>query len=156
MSHDFLLLIIGSMWIAAYPIAVIRRQAEAVMKSKLLRRPHSKINVLYKYWKSAIFTSITWLYVVIVIISYCELRATRPLMTDFGIIFEIASAYGTVGYSLSNEMVTSLSGAMSPISKLCVMFVMILGRHRGLPSHVYHKDMRRGVTQEVDLGDLGV
>ncbi|TFK23169.1 TrkH-domain-containing protein [Coprinopsis marcescibilis] len=52
----------------------------------------------------------------------------------FTILFELVSAYGTVGLSLGLATANySLSGAFSPLSKLIVCLVMIRGRHRGLP-----------------------
>jgi len=54
--------------------------------------------------------------------------------TIFRIIFELISAYGTVGLSLGLPTANySFSGAFSPLSKLIVCAVMIRGRHRGLP-----------------------
>ncbi|EEB90594.1 hypothetical protein MPER_11175, partial [Moniliophthora perniciosa FA553] len=52
----------------------------------------------------------------------------------FNIIFEIVSAYGTVGLSLGAPMVNySFSGTLRPLSKLIFCVVMLRGRHRGLP-----------------------
>lgn len=54
--------------------------------------------------------------------------------TIFNIIFELVSAYGTVGLSLGIPTDNfSLSGAFHPLSKLVVCLVMLRGRHRGLP-----------------------
>lgn len=54
--------------------------------------------------------------------------------TVFSILFEIISAYGTVGMSLGypgrNE---SLAYEFSTVSKLVIIAMMIRGRHRGLP-----------------------
>ncbi|ODQ67279.1 potassium transport protein TRK1/TRK2, partial [Nadsonia fulvescens var. elongata DSM 6958] len=55
-------------------------------------------------------------------------------MTIFSILFEVVSAYGTVGMSLGYEGVNaSLSSQFSVISKLVIIAMMIRGRHRGLP-----------------------
>ncbi|KAK7057587.1 potassium transport protein [Favolaschia claudopus] len=52
----------------------------------------------------------------------------------FSIVFELVSAYGTVGLSLGSPTQNySLSGQFSPLSKLIVCLVMLRGRHRGLP-----------------------
>lgn len=58
----------------------------------------------------------------------------RQEFSIFGILFEIVSAYGTVGLSLgfpTNDM--SLSAEFSVLSKLVVAAMMLRGRHRGLP-----------------------
>ncbi|KAJ7099551.1 cation transport protein-domain-containing protein [Mycena belliarum] len=52
----------------------------------------------------------------------------------FSVVFELVSAYGTVGLSLGIPTENfSFSGSFTPLSKLIVCFVMIRGRHRGLP-----------------------
>ncbi|OJA08528.1 hypothetical protein AZE42_02448 [Rhizopogon vesiculosus] len=55
----------------------------------------------------------------------------------FTIIFELVSAYGTVGLSLGIPTQNySFSGALHPLSKLIVCLVMLRGRHRGLPAAI--------------------
>ncbi|GAA94848.1 uncharacterized protein L969DRAFT_97190 [Mixia osmundae IAM 14324] len=57
-----------------------------------------------------------------------------PWFSIFSIIFEIVSAYGTVGLSLGSPVLgTSLSGSFSQLSKIIICMVIIRGRHRGLP-----------------------
>ncbi|KAJ9474569.1 Low-affinity potassium transport protein [Pseudozyma hubeiensis] len=54
--------------------------------------------------------------------------------TIFSCMFELTSAYGTVGLSLGTPFDNfSLSGRFHTLSKLVVCAVMIRGRHRGLP-----------------------
>ena len=54
--------------------------------------------------------------------------------TIFSCLFELTSAYGTVGLSLGTPFDNfSLSGRFHTLSKLVVCAVMIRGRHRGLP-----------------------
>ena len=54
--------------------------------------------------------------------------------TLFSVLFEIVSAYGTVGLSLGYPNVdTSFSGQFSVISKLVIIAMQVRGRHRGLP-----------------------
>ncbi|KIK67556.1 hypothetical protein GYMLUDRAFT_257413 [Collybiopsis luxurians FD-317 M1] len=59
---------------------------------------------------------------------------TATWFNIFNIVFELTSAYGTVGLSvgLPNQNY-SFSGAFRPLSKLIVIAVMLRGRHRGLP-----------------------
>lgn len=174
-SSGFCLLVIGSMYIAAYPIAMLRKQGKAVRKNEDSRpvRPRKKIETIYKYWRAVLLSHTTWLYLVVVVIAYNEIGPQNPGVTLLAVLFEVVSAYGTVGYSfgppseqypvsLSTSSVASsalppnysLAGTMHPVSKLCLMFCMMLGRNRGLPNHVYPKDMREGVKQEVDMTDL--
>lgn len=54
--------------------------------------------------------------------------------TLFACLFEIVSAYGTVGLSLGYPNINaSFSAEFSVVSKLVVMAMMVRGRHRGLP-----------------------
>ena len=58
----------------------------------------------------------------------------EPSFTIFSCLFEIVSAYGTVGLSLGYpDTDTSFSGQLKVLSKLIIMAMMIRGRHRGLP-----------------------
>ena len=54
--------------------------------------------------------------------------------TMFSVLFEIISAYGTVGLSLGYPTINaSFSAEFAVISKLVIIAMMIRGRHRGLP-----------------------
>ncbi|KAF2153961.1 potassium transport protein TRK1/TRK2 [Myriangium duriaei CBS 260.36] len=54
--------------------------------------------------------------------------------TLFSVLFEIVSAYGTVGLSLGYPNINaSFSAEFTVISKLVIVAMMIRGRHRGLP-----------------------
>ncbi|CAL1711435.1 unnamed protein product [Somion occarium] len=61
-------------------------------------------------------------------------EANNNWFTIFTILFELVSAYGTVGLSLGVPYANySFSGALRPLSKLIICLVMLRGRHRGLP-----------------------
>ncbi|KAI3624159.1 hypothetical protein GLX27_002935 [Malassezia furfur] len=63
-----------------------------------------------------------------------EEREKYPNLTVFTILYEMISAYGTVGLSCGAQFHnTSMSGDFSPFSKLIMIAVMVRGRHRGLP-----------------------
>ncbi|KAL8897414.1 MAG: hypothetical protein Q9192_002583 [Flavoplaca navasiana] len=54
--------------------------------------------------------------------------------TMYSCLFEIVSAYGTVGLSLGYpDINTSFCGQFSVVSKLVIIAMQIRGRHRGLP-----------------------
>ncbi|UPX12114.1 uncharacterized protein EKO05_0002685 [Ascochyta rabiei] len=57
-----------------------------------------------------------------------------PGFDIFSILFEVTSAYGTVGLSTGVPGKNySLSGSFASLSKVVMLFVMVRGRHRGLP-----------------------
>ncbi|KAJ9154940.1 Potassium transport protein [Pleurostoma richardsiae] len=61
-------------------------------------------------------------------------KLQRNDFSMFAVLFEIVSAYGTVGLSLGYTGVnTSLSGQFSVVGKLVIIAMQIRGRHRGLP-----------------------
>lgn len=80
---------------------------------------------------------IWWLVLAVLVISTIE---TSHFLGDpitysvFNIIFEVVSAYGTVGISIGlPTQAYSFSGGWHTASKLVLCLVMLRGRHRGLP-----------------------
>ncbi|WFD48268.1 hypothetical protein GLX27_002936 [Malassezia furfur] len=60
-----------------------------------------------------------------------------PNLSVFTVLYEVISAYGTVGLSVGAQYSnTSLSGDFGVVSKLIMIAVMFRGRHRGLPSAI--------------------
>lgn len=52
----------------------------------------------------------------------------------FNILFEVTSGYGTVGLTTGVPYDSyALSGAFHELSKVIIFFIMVRGRHRGLP-----------------------
>lgn len=63
-----------------------------------------------------------------------KLDNSNILFTVFTVMFEIISAYGTVGLSLGYPNINqSFSFEFTTVSKLVIIAMMIRGRHRGLP-----------------------
>lgn len=63
-----------------------------------------------------------------------EREDNQSWFTVFSCLFELTSAYGTVGLSMGTPMDNfSLSGRFNVLGKLIVIAVMLRGRHRGLP-----------------------
>jgi Trk-type K+ transport system membrane component len=61
-------------------------------------------------------------------------RPGKENFTIFAILFEVVSAYGTVGVSLgAPDINSSLSTKFSTLGKLAIVAAMIRGRHRSLP-----------------------
>jgi hypothetical protein len=63
-----------------------------------------------------------------------RLQSGDPSFTLFYVLFEIVSAYGTVGLSLGYTNINaSFSAEFGVIAKLVIIAMQIRGRHRGLP-----------------------
>lgn len=70
----------------------------------------------------------------ITIIETGQFEADPVNYSVFNILFEVVSGYGTVGISVGLPNVAySFCGGWHALSKLILCFVMIRGRHRGLP-----------------------
>lgn len=79
-----------------------------------------------------------YLFLGLFIVCVCESGKIQnpdmPALNVFSILFEIVSAYGTVGLSLGYPgTTTSLSAQFSTISKLVIIAMLVRGRNRGLP-----------------------
>lgn len=74
--------------------------------------------------------------------------------TIFSCLFELTSAYGTVGLSLGTPFDNfSLSGRFHTLSKLVVCAVMIRGRHRGLPVAIDRAILLPSELEQEDMLD---
>lgn len=99
--------------------------------------------------KNIVLRDISWLIIAWFIISLIENdRVSFPgdvYFTESKVLFEIISAFGNVGLSLGYPNVpTSFVGVWRNGSKLVLIVVMLLGRHRGLPNSI-----DRAVTGEL-------
>ncbi|KAJ3972950.1 cation transport protein-domain-containing protein [Lentinula raphanica] len=165
------------MYISVYPIAmsvrstnVYEEQSLGVYRSSMedlgdpdFQATGPRMTVWSKYLamhaRKQLSFDMWWLGLALFLVCIIE----RPNLDDeskatwfniFNIVFELTSAYGTVGLSLgiptvrsfhqyshvefsmpksSSQENYSFSGAFRPLSKLIVCLVMIRGRHRGLP-----------------------
>merc|ERR1712093_125680 len=63
-----------------------------------------------------------------------RIQSGDPGFTMFSVLFEIVSAYGTVGLSMGyTDINASFSAEFGVIAKLVIIAMQIRGRHRGLP-----------------------
>lgn len=63
-----------------------------------------------------------------------RIESGDPAFTTFSVLFEVISAYGTVGLSLGYTNINaSFSAEFGVIAKLVIIAMQIRGRHRGLP-----------------------
>jgi len=70
----------------------------------------------------------------VTVIERPQLLQKAPGFSEFNIMFEVVSAYGTVGLSTGVPGKDySLCGSMASLSRIVLCCVMVRGRHRGLP-----------------------
>ena len=127
------------MYISSFPIIMAIRQTntyeeqsigldttEESKKSNL--STHIQNQLAYDLW----FLIGAWF--LICIVERPALMGNHPGFLIFNILFEVTSAYGTVGLTTGVPYDSySLSGAFHKFSKVVMLFVMVRGRHRGLP-----------------------
>lgn len=104
--------------------------------------PNSRISFISQQIHGQLAHDIWWLVLAVLVIATIE---TSHFIEDpvsysvFNIIFEVVSAYGTVGISVGIPTdAYSFSGAWYTGSKLVLCLVMLRGRHRGLPVALDH------------------
>lgn len=111
-------------------------------KAQNIRRLRIRLFLIYftrtliKHAFSFLILTRTWLFFFIFLICAIEYRRMAPVdpnITIFKVIFEIISAFGTVGFSLGYPNVaSSFSTVLSSASKTILVLTMLMGRHRGL------------------------
>ena len=78
----------------------------------------------------------TWLFIFVFLISTFEaprMTPTNPTITVFRVIFEVISAFGGCGLSMGlSSSAPSLAAVLSLPSRISLILVMCMGRHRGL------------------------
>ncbi|KAJ7496885.1 cation transport protein-domain-containing protein [Mycena latifolia] len=146
------------MYISVYPIAmsvrstnvyeeqslgVFREDADSDDEDNFQPTGESRVTVWSRYLamhaRRQLAFDMWWLGLAVFLVCIIErhnidLEANATWFNIFSVVFELVSAYGTVGLSLGTPTDNfSFSGAFTPLSKLIVCFVMIRGRHRGLP-----------------------
>ncbi|GKT34326.1 Cation transporter like protein [Aduncisulcus paluster] len=101
-----------------------------------IKKVMSDIGVAYRV--NTFERDLALIFIAWTLICCCESESMRfdLYFTPFMVIFELASAYGNVGLSLGHPNAISLSAYMNHWSRVFIMLVMLLGRHRGLPQNI--------------------
>ena len=110
--------------------------------SRHAQSSHYRIDFVRQQVHGQLAHDIWWLVLAVLIITAIEtshFKADPITFSVFNIIFEVVSAYGTVGISVGVPTAAySFAGAWKPGSKLVLCLVMLRGRHRGLPVALDH------------------
>jgi hypothetical protein len=135
------------MYISVFPIAISVRRTNVYEEKSLGVYQHSEvednsdgndgndISYVGAHLRRQLSFDLWYIFVGFFILSITEgSRLMRNDFSMFAVLFEIVSAYGTVGMSLGYPTAnTSLSGQFSVVGKLVIIAMQIRGRHRGLP-----------------------
>jgi Trk-type K+ transport system membrane component len=114
------LLMIVAMYISAYPVTIFLRSSNVANDEES--------RSLAAQSKRMFFDDLSWIVIPWYLICICE--DTIDAGEGFIILFDVVSAYGTVGLSLG------ASGAIHFKSKIIMVVVMLMGRHRGMPDNI--------------------
>eukprot|EP01089_Gocevia_fonbrunei_P017457 TRINITY_DN566_c0_g1_i3.p1 TRINITY_DN566_c0_g1~~TRINITY_DN566_c0_g1_i3.p1 ORF type:complete len:426 (+),score=57.30 TRINITY_DN566_c0_g1_i3:775-2052(+) len=139
LNPAMLVIYVGMMYISAYPIVISMRKTAEVTSFETEHSESERKSLSFQA-KRMVAWDAGWVFVPWVIICLIESSRIEDEPIDFNIfniLFEIVSAYGTVGLTLGYPGVNySFSGVWRVGSKLVLILVMLMGRHRGLPDRI--------------------
>lgn len=134
------------MYISVFPIAISVRRTNVYEEKSLGiygstkegAEDRSEPSYVGAHLRRQLSFDLWYIFLGMFIIAICEggrlANTNEYAFTLFSVLFEIVSAYGTVGLSLGYPNVdTSFSAQFRVISKLIIIAMQIRGRHRGLP-----------------------
>ncbi|ORY69786.1 cation transport protein-domain-containing protein [Pseudomassariella vexata] len=132
------------MYISVFPIAISIRRTNVYEEKSLglygstndiEERNENGFSYVGAHLRRQLSFDLWYIFIGFFILSISE--GSRLMAGDFSmfaVLFEIVSAYGTVGLSLGYTGINaSLSSQFSVVGKLVVIAMQIRGRHRGLP-----------------------
>jgi len=133
------------MWISICPVIVVMRSTanrfsgtRLEYSSAIDKGQHQEAvlkNQLQTFLSENSFLLLSLLFLILLGEEYADTEEVIRESRFMKILFEFASAYGTVGLSMSSEP-WSACGNWTTFSKVCLMPVMLLGRLRGLPESI--------------------
>ncbi|KAI6465184.1 hypothetical protein MCOR17_005136 [Pyricularia oryzae] len=127
------------MYISVFPIAISVRRTNVYEESALgiytNAEDDEQVSHIGSHFRRQLSFDLWFIFLGYFILSISEgTRLQSGDITMFAVLFEVVSAYGTVGLSLGYTNVnTSLVGQFSTVGKLVIVAMQIRGRHRGLP-----------------------
>lgn len=105
-----------------------------------MRRFKRQLHVLYLsailHVRNLFLAGNVWLFIFMLIICMIEsskIKSDPARFSFFKVAFEVVSAFGNVGMSLSYEgLCASFSAVLTDASKILIIVTIVFGRHRGL------------------------
>lgn len=132
------------MYISIFPIAISVRRTNVYEERSLGvyqnpdEEPEGNPSYISSHIRRQLSYDLWYIFLGFFVISIIEGQrlgnVDDPRFSMFALLFEIVSAYGTVGLSLGYpDRNQSFSVVLKPLSKLVIVAMQIRGRHRGLP-----------------------
>ncbi|KAH6862627.1 hypothetical protein CUC08_Gglean002923 [Alternaria sp. MG1] len=126
------------MYVSIYPMTLVLRKTNTYEEKSIGLEEHdSSAAGIASHLQKQLSYDIWFQFFVFFLICIIErghINKADPGFSIFSILFEVTSAYGTVGLSLGVPGKNySLSGDFASLSKVVLMAAMLRGRHRGLP-----------------------
>ncbi|ENI10403.1 hypothetical protein COCC4DRAFT_35347 [Bipolaris maydis ATCC 48331] len=126
------------MYISIYPMTMTLRKTNTYEERSIgLEESGNSATSVASHLQKQLAYDIWFQFLVFFLICCIERRHilnADPGFSIFSILFEVTSAYGTVGLSLGVPGKNySLCGDFASLSKVVLLFAMLRGRHRGLP-----------------------
>jgi Trk-type K+ transport system membrane component len=126
------------MYISSYPMVLTLRKTNTYEERSIgLQKHDSSAAGIASHLQKQLAYDIWFQFLAFFLVCIIErghILKQDPGFTEFSILFEVTSAYGTVGLSTGIPgQDYSLCGSFASLSKVVMLFVMVRGRHRGLP-----------------------
>jgi hypothetical protein len=133
------------MYISVFPIAISIRRTNVYEEKSLgvyggkefdeIAIEHSAMSYVGSHLRRQLSFDLWYVFLGLFLLSITEGHALEAKEYNmFDLLFEIVSAYGTVGLSMGYPNVSaSLVSQFSTVGKLIIVAMQIRGRHRGLP-----------------------
>lgn len=126
------------MYISSYPLVMTLRKTNTYEERSIgLDKHDGSAAGIASHLQKQLAYDIWFQFLAFFLVSIIErghIRNGDPGFDSFSVLFEVTSAYGTVGLSTGVPGEDySLSGSFASLSKVVMLFVMVRGRHRGLP-----------------------
>lgn len=126
------------MYISSYPLVLTLRKTNTYEERSIGLQEHdSSAAGIASHLQKQLAYDIWFQFLAFFLISIIErghIVRGDPGFDSFSVLFEVTSAYGTVGLSTGVPGEDySLCGNFASLSKVVMLFVMVRGRHRGLP-----------------------
>ncbi|KAJ4985601.1 cation transporter [Stagonosporopsis vannaccii] len=126
------------MYISSYPLVMTLRKTNTYEERSIgLEEDDGSAAGIASHLQKQLAYDIWFQFLAFFLVSIIErghILRGDPGFDSFSVLFEVTSAYGTVGLSTGVPgQDYSLSGSFASLSKVVMLFVMVRGRHRGLP-----------------------